>query len=360
MKVNHTANPFNLPKHPTAPFTLKLPQYKTVEVIRQSGSTSRTHIAEAINYSPSKITTVITNLIEDEILEELDNTLYTGGRRQREIFFNGSFGHIIVMHLAMSKLDIAIVDFAEKVRVRRVFPINPGHDSQTILNMACDFATERVKQFGISLEKVIGIGVILPVMVTMGGDDASAIAWTAEQITSVLRDRFPYAVIAIEDETKAMAVGELRKGIGKDKKCFLYINIATPVSAGFIIEGKLYSGVNGGAGAIGQMHLQTPDNQTISLQDALTEISKEDTEKTGQLVGLSVANLVNLLDPELILLGGSANAHELLAVVRRSVLDYALASTTHHLKIELAPLGAEASLLGIMALTLDRVFIPET
>ena len=67
--------------------------------------------------------------------------------------------------------------------------------------------------------------------------------------------------------------------------------------------------------------------------------------------------MVNIVDPQMILLGGDAGlGHEFLADVRRSILGLSQSSATQHLQVDLAPLGIEASLLGIMALTAEKIF----
>ncbi len=128
------ASPFEATPTQTAPFTLAPPKFMTVAAIREAGTLSRTHIAEAIGYSPSKITSVVNDLIQDGILEEKGEGPATGARRAREIGFNPQFGYIVAARIGFTKLDIALVDFTEHIRLRRMLPLpptrRPGHGPQ--------------------------------------------------------------------------------------------------------------------------------------------------------------------------------------------------------------------------------------
>ncbi|MEO1287636.1 MAG: ROK family protein, partial [Chloroflexota bacterium] len=84
-------------------------------------------------------------------------------------------------------------------------------------------------------------------------------------------------------------------------------------------------------------------------------------EQGGQLIGQVIANMVTLLDPQLVLIGGRATAlgHPFLAAIRRSILEYAQSFSTEHLQVELASLR-DASLTGMLALVAERIFAQET
>ncbi len=79
------------------------------------------------------------------------------------------------------------------------------------------------------------------------------------------------------------------------------------------------------------------------------------------MLGETLANIVNFLDTDLVLIGGpiSAAAPAFLASIRRSILERSPSLATQHLRIEIATLGPEAGILGAIALALDNIFVSD-
>jgi predicted NBD/HSP70 family sugar kinase len=392
-----------------APIKLSAPNLMTVMAIRQHGVLSRSNIAEQIGYSNAKITGVVNDLIEQNILLEMDEAKSSGGRRARYVGFNPDFGYIVTINIGVTKLELALIDFGENIRIRRMLPINIKDGPETILTEICSFILDRIQQLKIPLEKIFAFVATLP-----GAIDSETQTpfetplmptWAGYQIENHLSQAFPYAVIQIENDANALAFGELRKGIAQEVKNFIYVKVGTTISAGIIINGKIYRGANGRAGDIGQMYVEAinfegevaeiiPLNliasgaaiaqqareavennyDTLLTEYELAEITAREVgqiaakgdefanqiiQQSGEVIGKSIANIVNFLDPELILIGGSVSniGRQFLASIRRSILERSPALTTHNLRIEQATLASEASTLGAMALALESVFV---
>ena len=373
-------NPFQANIIPTTPVKLSPVDYRTVQILRQQGSLSRTVIADEIGYSPSKITAVVNNLKDNlGILEEKEEASYTGGRPAKGLFFKADYGYLLSISISHDKLDIALFDFAGQVRVRRMLPINIADGPTVIMQSMSDFVMERLNRFQIPINKVLGVGVSLPGAIEQESgspfDTADLPGWGGYQIVSFLRENFPHAVVHVEKDANAMAFAELRKGRGKGHQHMIYIHVGQSVRAGLILNGVIYRGINGRAGDIllpeGQ-NLQSfnslvdtlPLSAGRSLSSAALEGNSEAIaiiEASGQLIGQIVATMITLLDPQLILIGGRASnpGHPFLAAIRRSMLDYSKSFTSEHIQVELAPLN-DASLVGMMALTAEHIFVPES
>lgn len=375
-------NPFQSNIIPTTPIKLSPVDYRTVQILRQQGSLSRTVIADEISYSPSKITAVVNNLMSRGIVEEKETSTSTGGRRAKDLFFKADYGYLLSISISTDKLDIALVDFTEQVRVRRMLPINIADGPGAIMQSMSEFVIERLERFQIPLAKVLGVGVSLPGAIDQESgspfDTANLPGWGGYQIISFLRENFPHAVVHVEKDANAMAFAELRKGRGNGHQHVLYIHVGQSVRAGLILNGVIYRGISGRAGDVGDVLL--PDGEKLqplnslvdtlplsagrSLSSAALEGNTEAIaiiEQSGQLIGQVLATMITLLDPQLILIGGRASnlGHPFLAAIRRSVLDYTKSFTSEHIQVELAPLN-DASLIGMMALTAESIFVPES
>lgn len=227
------------------------------------------------------------------------------------------------------------------------------------------------------------------------------------QIDSVIRESFPYAMVLIENEANAMAFGELRKGEARSLQNVVYVNVGTSINAGIILNGQIYRGANGRAGDIGQMQVKSSDIgaesqeivpleslvsgiaiaaqakqqvkagldtmlkhvdlETLTAREVGIAASEGDRaadhiiQRSGQILGETLANIVNFLDSDLVLIGGtiSAVAPSFLAAIKRSILAHSPSLATQDLRIEIAQLGPEASMLGAISLALDNIFVSE-
>lgn len=404
-------NPFEAAPPRIAPFQLTVPKYLTVAALRRRGLLSRTQIAETIGYSPSKITSVVNDLLDDGILEEKGQGPATGARRAREIGFNPNFGYIVAARIGFSKLEIALVDFTEHIRVRHMLPIPHPANPDVVLSEICHVVRERINKLNIPISDVLAFSITVPGVVDQQTgtlfDTPLMPSWGGHQIDSLIRESFPYAIVHVENEANAMAYGELRKGQNRDVRNLVYVNVGPSISAGMILNGQIYRGANGRAGDIGQIHVErkkpgSKATESVPLETIVSGTSiisqareliasgaetllanygpdvltvrdvgiaategdwgaKQIIQQTGQVLGETLANIVNFLDPDLVLIGGRVNdvAPAFLASIRRSVWDRSPSLATQRLRIEAAPLGPEAGVLGAIALVLENIFVSE-
>jgi predicted NBD/HSP70 family sugar kinase len=354
---------------------------------------------------------VVNDLIQDGILEEKGEGPATGARRAREIGFNPQFGYIVAARIGFTKLDIALVDFTEHIRVRRMLPLPQPADPDTVLNQICQVIRERIDKLAIPVSDVLAFSIIVPSSVdTRSGtlfDTPHLPSWGGYPIDSLIRESFPYAIVLIENEANAMALGELRKGNARDLQNLVYVNVGTIINSGIILNRQIYRGANGRAGEIGPMRVEHKNAagevtdivpldslvsgtaiaaqaretiksgaETILSHDDLAALSARDVaiaategdrvanrivQRSGQVLGETLANIVNFLDTDLVLIGGpvSAASPAFLASIRRSILDRSPSLATQHLRIEIATLGPEAGILGAIALALDNIFVSD-
>lgn len=342
-------NPFQTAPATTAPIVVDIPQYCTIQFIREEGCQSRSAIAERIGYSAAKVTSIVNELIDEGILIEVGDSTYTGGRRAREIGFNPDFGYLLTATINQDRLDVALIDFDEKIRVRRLIPIDGMNDPLTVVDQICRFALERLQQLKIPIAKVFGVGFSVPSAIDLESgtlfETDEMPGWGGYQIESHLREVFPYALVVLERDANAMVFGELRKGMGQGHRHILYVKTDSSISTGLILGRSIYRGANGRAGSISSIR-QSPEDTS---------------SERGERIGRVLAVLVDLLDPELILLGGDADTlgHEYLAAIRRSILSLSQSSATRNLRVEITKLGAEANMIGLIALTAEHIFVPD-
>lgn len=207
--------------------------------------------------------------------------------------------------------------------------------------------------------------------------------------------------VLVDNDATAAAVGEARFGAGRGASQVVLIVIGTGIGGGLIVDGRPYRGASGGAGEVGHMVVDPDgplcacgrrgclealaagpaiasraraavrrDNSSLILQlaggdaAAITAETVVSAAAAGdptaaavwrdaaEIIGIAAANIVNLLNPEMIILGGGVTSGDtvILETTRRVVRDTALAPNRDDVKIVAAALGDNAGLIGAAAL----------
>jgi glucokinase len=268
------------------------------------------------------------------------------------------------------------------------FP-SAGMVAQRTIATACERGGEVILQDVVSLVEELGgqryeaVGLGICELVTPAGEIASAncIPWSRAQVESRLGKFGP---LFIEADVRAAAMAEAQFGAGHPFKIFLYVTIGTGISSCLMIDGHPYTGARGASGTMASSPVRVPcghcgelTNQTLeeiaSGPGLLAQFRKRSPEQNltstrelllaadrgekiaGDVVvagatalGAAVANLVNVLDPEAVVIGGGLGMtdgyySDLLASV---ITDNVWWSGHKSLPIIKAYLGPESGLQG--------------
>lgn len=284
-----------------------------------------------------------------------------------------------------TKIAAGIVTFPEgHIRVRRQIPTRPERGSGAVLGdvrrLANELASE-ASRLGLAVGAV-GVGVCE--LVTPAGDilSANCLDWKIAEVREALADLAP---TVIEADVRAAALAEAMFGAGRSQRVFLYVTVGTGISSCLVIEGRPFTGARGLTGTCASSPLpQLPPPWNAGPAATLEEIaagpaltarfnqlhggakSSQDVlaaaragnvcalgvvRSAGEILGATIAWLVNVLDPESVVIGGGLGLSEgpywegLVASVRR----HAYADLHRGLPIVRAATGADAGMLGAAA-----------
>jgi predicted NBD/HSP70 family sugar kinase len=230
--------------------------------------------------------------------------------------------------------------------------------------------------------------------------------WEGYPIRDFLRGRFRLARVAVDNDVNLMAKGEQQAGAGKGIENFLFIKIGTGIGCGIIAHNVVYRGSDGTAGDIGHICVdyngpfchcgnqgcleimaagpaiaalataRAAAGESDFLAERLAErgqltaadvgeaaatgdrVANEIIRRSGQMIGGTLAGLVNFYNPRAVFLGGGVSniGHGLLSSVRQATLRRATSLSTRQLRIEYSQLGADAGVIGAVWLALEQVF----
>ncbi len=273
-------------------------------------------------------------------------------------------------------------------------------------------AETALQKAGVSHEAVLGVGIAVPghvkaregvVMWAPNFKDQ----WKGVQIVQPVRDALGLPVY-IGNDANLAALGEFAFGVGRSVRHLAMITLGTGIGGGLIVDGKLVEGADGGAGEVGHMIVNPGGRggnsafgsvEGESQRDAIVEraarkiqegyatslaeiadydrfgltpaiiaeeakngdaVALEVYEETGYYLGLCVANLINLLNPEMVVIGGGiAQAGEIiLDPIRRTANACAIRSLSRTCRIVPAELGDNAGIMGAIALVQQAADAP--
>lgn len=397
-----------------APFLLSATQAEVIQVLRQTGQASRTEITDITGWSRAKTSQEINSLIEKGYLVETGVGRSKGGRKPRLLRFNCQLGYVVGVDFGATSLDIALADTNGTILNRRAEPTDIRRPPEELLSRCNVLILEMAAEHSIQPEQIIGIGVGVPGPVNFSRGVLVAPPlmpnWENYPIRTFFEETFPAAVVVVDNDVNIMALGEQRSGGAARIEHFLFIKIGTGIGCGIVVGGKVHRGNDGCAGDVGHIcvdkqgpicrcgnrgcleamaagpaiaekamqiaregksellckmmnergGLLTPEDVNIACREG-DEAALEIIRASGQMIGEVLAGLVNFFNPSHIFVGGGISnfGNHLLVAIRRTVLKRSLPLATTNLSINFSRAGADAGIVGAIALALEHLFVVE-
>jgi glucokinase-like ROK family protein len=381
-----------------------------IAAIRREGPLSRTDLTTWLDYSRASVTSIVGRMVSANILTEVGEGKSAGGRRPTLLDINPGLGYVIGVDIGATSVDLALADFHGVVVQRESEAADVRVAPEPFLTRVADLIDGLLARQGLTADQVVGIGVGVPGPVEF--ETGLLIApplmplWEGYPIRDFLRGRFRSARVAVDNDVNLMAKGEQQAGAGKGIENFLFIKIGTGIGCGIIAHNAVYRGSDGTAGDIGHicvdyngpfchcgnqgcLEIMAAGPAIAALATARAEAGESDflaerlaerghltaadvgeaaatgdraaneiIRRSGQMIGGTLAGLVNFYNPRAVFLGGGVSniGHGLLSSVRQATLRRATSLSTRQLRIEYSQLGADAGVIGAVWLALEQVF----
>ena len=366
---------------------------RVVDAVRSLGDVSQAGIARETALAPSTVSSIVKELTACDLLAVEGEH---GGRRGQRVRFSASAGFLLGVDVGHRHVEVAVADLNLTIRARRRTDLPAGHRATEVLAAAREISSELRTGLGITADRVLRAGITLPAPVDAEGRglDSRAILphWAGLDVQATA-SRVLGCPVVVENDANAGAVGEHTLGAGRGVQDMAYLKVSHGVGAGLVLGGRLYRGASGAAGEIGHITLderaglcrcgnrgcletfvsssavlelvRPSGRQPRSVRDVVDAALAGDpgcsrvVADTGRLLGGAVAQLCNLLNPELVVLGGdlSRAGGLLLDPLNESVRRYALHGGTQPRTVA-SELGPQAHLLGALVLARSRTPLP--
>ena len=375
-------------------------KHAALDLIRFTpGGISRVQLAQRMNLTRAAVTSIVNDLMECGVICESSSRLSTAGRPPISLEINPQRGFVAGVDMGATHISIVIANCAAHVIAEKETSFNIADGPETCLDRADSLLRETVRQAGIELGDLlaIGVGVPGPIMSEAGMVVAPPImpGWDRYPIRATLEKRWNCPV-SLNNDAELGAVGEWAYGAARSAANLAYIKVGTGVGAGLLLDGHIYRGATGSAGEIGHLTIDpngtlctcgnrgcletfasgtaiarlareaVAKNQPTQLaqikRDQITAKNVADEARRGDLtaqqiiaeagaqLGVALAGLVNLINPNMVVVGGGvAQIGDLfLEPVRREVKRRSLPGSVNTMQITTALLGRRSIGMGAL------------
>lgn len=364
--------------------------------IRTNQPISRAQIAKESKLTPPTVSNIVKELLEQEIVRESELGISKGGRKPTMLEINNDRFYVIGVDVGPNTVDCLLTDLSGTILNRSSNKLNSELTNEKLLTKLKNIIHDIMQ--GISDQrKIIGIGVAMHGVVDVEFGMslfAPNLKLSNIPIKEELEKEFDL-VVKVENDARAMALGESWFGQHDYPLSMLTVNIGSGIGAGIVLNGKLYHGDNDLAGEVGHMTIDMNGSlcdcgnkgclQTFATGSAIvnranqyvtkTVTSGEEVyqlaldgheeyikilEETGKIIGIGLTNLIHIINPELIVLGGGVTKSQqfLLRPIKEEIRARGLTADATQTKVIISNLGDDATLLGAISLLLVELFDP--
>lgn len=381
--------------------------------IRVHGMISRSEIAKETKLTPPTVTNIVTELIADNLVVESRPGTSNGGRKPILLAINADSRFIIGVDVGVKKVRLALTNLNAEISMRKIEELPSELNEESFLVFLREIISSFKQEMeSVVQEKMIGIGVAMHGIVdheTGTSVHAPTLKLENVSVKDALEETFSLPV-RVENDAKALALGEKWFGVGKDMDHFFCLNVGEGIGGGLVHNGQLVHGNDSLAGEIGHtvvdmggrvcscgnrgcleafasgnalkfkgkqlidtgkapklveklLGTSSPISGKIIYECAVDgdTVSRDILQETGEYLGIGILNLIHLINPQMIILGGGVSQASdfLLGPIKEVVLARALSDRARNTEIVVSELGEEGSLIGAVTLVLSELFIHE-
>lgn len=371
-----------------------------------NGSSTITELSKELNLSIPTVTKFIGEMSEDGFINEYGKLETSGGRHPILYGLNPESGYFIGVDMNRFSLDIGMINFkGDLIFHKGSIPYDLENTTQAF-DTLCDIVTEQIAELNIDHDKILNICVDISGRVNPeSGYSYSIFNFSEQPLSEALTNRIGYPV-CIDNDTRALTYGEYIKGCVNGEKDVIFVNVSWGLAIGIIIDGKIYCGKSGFAGEFG--HIPAFDNEIlchcgkkgcleteasgralhriliervkngetsilskkiaegkqITLGEIINAINREDPlcieilEEIGQKLGKQIASVINVFNPELVIIGGRLSLTEdyLTEPIKSAIRKYSLNLVNKDSIIAVSKLKDKAGVIGACMLARSRMF----
>jgi predicted NBD/HSP70 family sugar kinase len=375
-------------KAPGSPSSLRVANRERVlSILRLHGTLTQAEVARETGLSAATVSTLVRELTDEGRLVVLADG---AGRRGRVLGLARENGLVVGVGIGHTHVRVAVADMTHRVLGERILDLDVDSSVDAVIVASLSLGDDLLAEHGAGHDGVLGVGVAVPGPIDdrtrSVGSPAILPGWVGIDVQSQFETAWGVPAM-VENDANLGALGETMWGAARGRRHAIYLKVASGVGAGLVLDGRLFRGAHGTAGEIGHvtmdesgsvcrcgnrgcletiagsghlLRLLAPTQGDLDVDAMVSRARAGDAGcmrvlgDAGHAIGLAVGQLCNVLNPEMVVVGGQlAEAGEiLLGPVRKAVERMGTPSTVGQVEVVPSILGRRAEVLGAVALVL--------
>ena len=383
-----------------------------LRLIHSGSNRSRLELARKANLSPAAITSIVQSLINKRLVVEGSANSSSVGRKPVPLQIRHDAAYLIGVDIGSYYLRVVVTDMNGTIQYQHQSKTNLAEGRDRVLKRTFEVIHGAMRGSGLPKSAIAGIGIgHSGVIDSQNGlvlsypRPGQMAEWRNIPLQSIFEKEFQVPCL-LEDSVRTIAIAEQSFGLGKDLDDFIYIDVGMGIGAAIFFDGRLYRGAGGKAGEFGHITVdqdgplcscgnngcleavascaaiieavQTAINRGVDSkvrslsggdmdQVSIELIAQAGTEndslafrvlhEAASYIANGLADLVNLLNPKLILFGGAlfrATPSLLSDPIRTIIKQRSLEKSSNDVRLQVSPLGSEAGALGASRLIAEK------
>ena len=380
-------------------------------LIHSQAPISRAQIAVLTGLNKSTVSSLVDELISRALVHETGSNSGAAGRPATWLKINPHASMIIGVELGVDFVSVAVADLLGNMLWQRKEDANPTEDQNKMINQTLQIVKEAMTINKKKGSRFLGLGLTTPGTVDLDQGVliyAPNLQWRNVPFRKIFSTQTKLNIF-VENDANAAAIAEHLFGTARECQDFIFIFAGVGIGSGLFLNGRLYRGKTGYAGEIGHSTIMAEPSPTVChcgnhgcwetyanqhsiirrVQERLKEkrssiiprlIAEQnlplsislikqaadlgDAEaiesliETGHAIGKGFSGLINIFNPEKIILGGplSILGEYLLPTIKDTIAHHSfLPEISQQAEVQLSSFGSDASLIGAIAIVVDDV-----
>jgi predicted NBD/HSP70 family sugar kinase len=369
------------------------------------GNTTITDLAQALNISVPKITSLINELINDGLVKDYGKVDSKGGRRASMYGLVAESGFFIGVDVKHYYVNLGLLDFKKSLVSSEMHVPFVLANTQESYDQLIKIIQHFIENLPVQSRNILAMCVNLSGRINSESGYSYSFFHFHEEPLSATIEKTTGIRTFIENDSRAMAYGEFHNGIVRDEKNVLFVNLDYGIGLGIMIDGKIYRGKSGFGGEFGHIPLfanelichcgkkgcleteasgqallrlfkekieqgssssllmnhKLPDE--LRLADIIQATKNEDVlsieliAEIGEKIGRGISVIINIFNPELVILGGTlAETGDYIRLPIRSALNkYSLSLVNNDTQLHMSKLHEKAGVTGGCLIARDKL-----
>jgi len=370
-----------------------------LNAIKTHGPIGRADIARRTGLSPATVTAISAKLISQQLVLEKSAGDSSGGRPPILLVINPKGGYVVGIKLTETHAICALTDLEAQVIAKSSVTLS-GHDPNQVVVDLAQMVLTLIREQRITKKQLLGVGLGLAGIVDAEDGilrQSPIYGWNNVPLRDMLQSEL-HIPIYIENDVNTLTLTERWFGHGQGVDNFLTVTVGRGVGLGIVANGQFYRGQTGGAGEFGHITMnpngplcdcgkhgcleayvgdpglirsakeaaargELPKpidglDELLSLAEAGNAAAIQIFSQAGQILGIGIANLVNLFNPKKIIISGEGTREGdfLFVPMKESIQQNTMPGLFDPKTVEIAPWGDDAWARGAAGLVLREVF----